>query len=803
MKLLKRIGLIFLLILALGCIGGYLSLQNKKPTLEGQLILTGLQETVEVYFDEFGVPHIYAQNEEDAQFALGYVHAQDRLFQMEMMRRLARGELAETLGPDLEETDRFFRTIGTLHSAQQASKAFAAKDEHDPIKRAALAYYRGVNQFMESGDTPLEFQLLGIPKRPFTVEDTYAIFGYMAFSFAQAFQTDPLVTRMYEKLGNDYLQDLDLHWNPTAQKIPVFGRKQPSESEATATAFDIHKLMESFPVAPWIGSNSWVLAPEKTKQGKVLFSNDTHMGFAQPSVWYEAHIECPEVSLYGTYLGGVPFSVTGHNRHHAVGLTMLENDDIDFYVEKINPENPNQVWFKDQWEDMDIRTEIIKVKDQEDIHIEVKTTRHGPIVNDVLEDISRTTQDPVSMWWIYNEFLPKNLEASYLMGRSSSMEQVREAVSIGHSPGLNVMYGDRDGNIAWWAMGKLPRRSAEVNSKLFLDGSSGEDEILGYVAFDDNPQSENPPTGYVYSANNQPDTTAGILHAGYFIPQDRADRIVELLEEEQLWDLEGMKRLVTDVYSPTMHRISQIILSQMRHHPGSNPLELRALEILQEWDGKNELQDIAPTIYTKIIFHIAKNCFIDELGEQDFETWLGTHMFKRSLPFLMQNPSSKWWDDIRTSEQESQADIIAAAVSSGIQELEAQLGSDPQQWQWQKVHSLEHAHALAAMEALKPVFNVGPLPVKGNIETINNMMFLLEGDGTYEVKAGPAKRRLIDFSDLDHALSILPTGQSGNLMSPHYSDQAQMFVDGEFRQMKMNEREIKQAEGHSLIMTNK
>lgn len=801
MKLLKRIGLILFLLIIISGVGAYVGFQSKKPLYEGSISLQGLQKDVDIYFDEYGVPHIYAESELDAQYALGYVHAQDRLFQMEMMRRLARGELAEILGPDLAKTDRFFRTIGVMESAKKARKAFEALPAEDPMKQAALAYYKGVNAYMETGITPLEFQLLGIPKRPFTVEDTYAIFGYMAFSFAQAFQTDPLLTRILQNHGSEYLADLDMHWDSTAQKIPVYGRnRRPEQTTAYAKPFRVSDLLESFPVAPWIGSNAWVLGPEMTQSGKVLFSNDTHMGFSQPSVWYEAHIEYPGLSLYGTYLGGVPFSVTGHTRHHAIGLTMLENDDMDFYLEELNPINPNQAKFKDQWENMQVREEVIKVKGEEDLVFEVKRTRHGPIVNEAIDHVAHTTDEPVSMWWIFNEFPIRSLKASYIMGRARSMAEVREGVAIGPAPGLNVMYGDIEGNIAWWAMAKLPIRPEHVNSKLFLDGVSGEDEILGYVEFIHNPQSENPASGYVYSANNQPDSTVGILHAGYYIPQDRASRIVEQLEAGEKLDIEGMKKLVNDVHAHTMLDINQVIVGQMQSNPTDDPLQLRALDILQEWDGENGLYDIAPTIYTKILYHVAKNCFEDELGEQDFTTWLSTHMFKRTMPFLMNNPESPWWDNQTTPEAESQQDAIFQAFATGIQELEAQLGSDPQDWQWYKVHTIEHPHALAAEEKLRPLFNVGPFPVNGNIETVNNMMFALEGDGTYEVKAGPAKRRIIDFSDLEHALSVLPTGQSGVMMSPHYSDQAHMFVDGEFRQMKMNEAEIKAEGGRKLVL---
>lgn len=801
MKIFKRILIALFLIILLCCGGSYLFLQSLKPTFNGQLKLEGLEQAVDVYYDAYGIPHIYAQNEPDAHFALGYVHAQDRLFQMEMLRRVGNGELAEILGPDLAKTDRFFRTIGTRESAKKAAAAFEQLPADDPMKQAALAYYAGLNHYIKTGDKPIEFYLLGIEADPFTIEDCYAIFGYMAFSFAQAFRTDPLMMRIYEKLGPEYLNELDVHWHPDAQTIPTFPR--PKEDTLISGDFTIEKLFSTLPVPPWIGSNGWVIGPDKTKNGEVLFSNDTHIAFAQPSVWYEAHLEGPDFSLYGNYLGGIPFAVTGHNRNIAWGLTMLENDDIDFYREEINPDNPNQVKFKDQWEEMTTREEIVTVKDGEDLVFEVKSTRHGPIVNEAIDQLGNMTNDPISVWWIYNNFVPQNLESVYGLNHGTSMDDVRPAVALGHAPGLNVMYGDKAGNIAWWAMGKLPKRPAHVNSKLFLDGSSGNDEILGYLDFEDNPHSENPSSGFVYSANNQPDSSGGVLHSGYFVTQDRAKRIVELLNTDKKWDVEGVKEMMRDVKSAISPEVAREFVNALEQAELTDN-EAKAKDLLANWDGDHQLNDLEPTIYYKILTISLEKIFLDELGEEDFGTFLRTHMIKRTFPILFKNESAKWWDDVTTQEvAETRKDIFILAFKQGINELEAQLGADVEQWQWQKVLSIEHPHALAKVPALAKIFNVGPLPVKGGNEVINNMMFLLANSEHYKVKAGPAKRRIIDFGDLEHSYNILPTGQSGNVLSPHYDDQAQLFVKGEFRPQMMNREEITEKAKGKLVLTPK
>ena len=795
-----RILLLGLLLLALLAIGtAYAYLQSTKPSYEGEVTLQGIEQATEVYFDDFGIPHIYAKSEVDAHYTLGYVHAQDRLWQMELMKRLGKGRLAEILGPDLVQMDRFFRTIGTGVKAMENAALFEDIPDSDPVKKAALAYIDGVNDYIEKGATPIEYQILGIEKESFTIEDTYAIYGYMAFSFAQGWRTDPLVTRIQNKWGAAYLEDLDVHWNPTAQMIPIFPAKEKTAS-LVDSSFSTSQLIEQLPVAPFMGSNSWVIGGEKTTSGQVLFSNDTHVGFAQPSVWYEAHLESPNYRYYGYYLAGVPFPVMGHNEYHAVGMTMFENDDIDLYLEKPNPDNPNQVWFKDHWEDMTVRQEVIKVKGAADIDFEVKTSRHGPIINEAIADVGKMTDQPVASWWIYNEFPAQNLQATYGITHAKTMAEVEKNAALIHAPGLNLMYGDKEGNIAWWTMARLPKRSESVNSKLFLDGASGADEILGYIPFSDNPHSINPPEGYVYSANNQPDTTAGILHKGYYIPEDRAKRIVDLLDKEDQWDMAQTKAMILDVKSPKKAQVTKQLLRLLGNEPFQGKSATKVFGILSAWDGDAQLDDVATTIYTKWDYLIMEKTFQDELGEADFATFLMTVMARRSFPFLLAKENSLWWDDQATTDKkETQQEIVRAAFEQSLSELEAQLGSDPDQWKWSKVHSITHPHILGKDPNLAKLLNVGPFPVVGNNEVLDNMAFHPTANGLYKVKSGPAKRRIIDFADIEHSVNILPTGQSGNPMSPHYNDQADMFVNGKFRLQKMNEAEIKEPGSRKLL----
>ena len=288
-----------------------------------------------------------------------------------------------------------------------------------------------------------------------------------------------------------------------------------------ALSLQVDKIMDEFPVSPLIGSNSWIVGGTKSKNGKVLFANDPHIGFSQPSVWYEGHLNTPDLNLYGYWLAGFPFPQLIHTEHHAIGLTMFENDDIDFFREKTIADKPGEYFYQNEWLPFETRKEVIKVKDAEDVEMTVRNTVHGPIMNDAIKGLENN--EPVSMWWTYLLHKSMTVEAGYKLHKAKSMEEAKEAAALVHAPGLNVMYGDVDGNIAWWAVGKLPIRPDHVNSKLILDGT-GKDDPLGYYDFSENPQAENPESGYVYSANNQSVSPTGKFHPGYYLPEDRARR---------------------------------------------------------------------------------------------------------------------------------------------------------------------------------------------------------------------------------------------------------------------------------------
>ncbi|NNT70611.1 penicillin acylase family protein [Flavobacterium sp. IMCC34852] len=782
MKLVKKILLVILFLLVLIVIVGATYLQYSKPDYEGEFTLGNLNKETTVYFDDYGVPHIYAENQKDAMTTLGYVHAQDRLWQMELMRRIAPGRLSEIFGGAALKTDKFFGGIGI---DENSAKAVAQLDKNSQTYLLAQAYLDGINQYIAEGKTPIEIRLLGIEQEKFTLKDVYNIFGFMSFSFAMAQKTDPLLTDIRDRFGLDYLKDFGINGELGTQQLQSFQGKYKEYSEISKS---VTSLLEASPVPAFIGSNSWVIGGEKTKKGKVILANDPHIMYSQPGTWYEAHIVCPDYEMYGYYIAGTPFPLLGHNREYAYGLTMFENDDVDFFQEEENPNNPKQYKTPDGFKNYTYQQKTIKVKDSTDVKLNVKTSQHGPIITGLLDGLE--TEKSVAMHWIYTQQKNRILDAVYELSHAKNLESFHKSIELIHAPGLNIMYGDAKGNIAWITSGKLYKLPKSVNANFILNGANGIDDKKEWLSFDQNPQAINPPWHYVYSSNNQPTPIDGYLYPGYYLPKDRAMRINGLLEQKNKWDKETVSKMIVDNTSAT----AQTIVGNMTkalNIANFSANENQALTILKDWKATHELNDIAPTLCNKWFYFYLKATLEDEFGEENFKLLLNTHIVKQMIENQTANAASPWWDNVNTKDQkETQSEILTKSYKEAIKSLENQLGSDVSQWQWSKVHQVTFQHPIGKVKLFSQFFNVGPFPISGTNEVINNQLFIYTDEAVIPVKGGPSTRRIIDFSDIENSLSVLPTGQSGNPMSKHYSDQSEMFVNGKFRKMKLNKKEI-------------
>jgi len=767
--------------------GGAWYINTKQPVRSGDVRMQKLKAPVSVAYDERGVPHIRAENESDLYRALGYVHAQDRLFQMEMVRRLANGELAEILGPKLLDTDRLFRTLGIRGRAQEM---VAKTDPNSPASLALAAYLDGVNQYQASHKAPIEFDVLGIPKRPFTPQDTAAVAGYLAYSFAAALRTEPPLTFIRDKWGPNYVRIFDLEWHPDGV-VGQTALAKPHEAPLAAPLLALtdadwaglnqiaqltQEAMDTAGVPVFEGSNAWAISGKRTVSGKPLLAGDPHIAYTTPAPWYEAHLSAPDFDMYGHFQALLPSALLGHNLQFGWSLTMFENDDLDLIAEKVNPANPNQVSIRGEWVDMQSRTETIKVRGAADVALVLRRSPHGPIISDALSESLGTT--PIAMWWAFLETENPILQAFYDLNRANTREKARNAASNIHAPGLNVVWANAQGDIGWWAAAKLPIRPAGVNPTFILDGSNGEAEKTGFYAFHFNPQEENPPRGYIVSANHQPKPSSGVPVPGYYCLADRAERLDSVLRNpERKWDTAGAQALQLDTangYGPRILKDLMPILKAVT----TDSYDKSFLEPLELWDGDYTRDSMAALLFTQLLYELAHEAMADEMGEVQFKNLLRTFAVDSALPRLVADAKSPWWDNVNTKDAvESRFETTRIAWKNTLKHIESVYGNDLLKWKWGNAHTLTHIHPLGLQKPLDRLFNVGPYAVPGGRETPNNFNYHL-GPAPWAVKSGPSTRRVIDFANPGKAVGINPVGQSGVLFDKHYSDQADRFSEG-------------------------
>ncbi|WP_431264662.1 penicillin acylase family protein [Roseateles chitinivorans] len=804
---LKRGAITLAALVAIGAGGAAWHVHKKLPVRDGELQLSGLSAPVTVRYDEWGVPHIDARNEDDLYRALGYLHAQDRLFQMEMLRRLSRGELAEVLGPKLVETDRLFRTLGIRQRADELAAASSAITAQPGAVRALYAYLDGVNQYQASRPAPLEFEVLGIPRRPFTAADTYSIAGYLAYSFAAAFRTEPALTAIRDQLGPDYLRIFDLQWHPDGALEPQAlngtgsrGAPTGADRRFADVAPMLARLAEVSGRAAALaglpqfeGSNAWAVSGSRTASGKPLLAGDPHIAYSAPAVWWEAHLRTPQFELYGHHLALNPMALLGHNQRFGWSLTMFQNDDVDLIAEKVNPENPNEVWIKDRWVPMTSRQEVLKVKGQPDQVLTLRRSPHGPIVNDAIP--GDRGERPVAMWWAFLETENPVMDGFYKLGRADTLDRAREAASLIHAPGLNVVWANATGDIAWWAAAKLPIRPAGVNPTFVLDGATDEADKPGFLPFSANPHEENPARGYVLSANYQP--AGGTPVPGYYNLADRGQRLDALLNQGKRWDIHNSQALQLDVQTDYGPRVLRPIIPLLR---GSASTEEQSLvEALVRWNGAYKADAVAPVLFQQFTAELLRAAMKDELGEVQFENLRRTRALDQALPRLTADADSPWWDDRSTPQRETQTDIVRRAWKAALAHLDMTLGPDRTAWRWDTVHTLTHEHPLGKQKPLDQLFNVGPFPVPGGHEVPNNLA-QRNGSAPWGVVYGPSTRRLIDFARPQEALGVNPVGQSGVWPDRHYSDQAPLLAKGQYRREWLDEADVRSHARGTLVL---
>ena len=767
----------------------YVWFQHPTPKYKGELKLQGLKSQVDVYFDKWAVPHVFAKNKKDLFYAAGYLAARERLFQMSMVALAVRGELASALGKDFVKNDIYFRTWMINETAKKLSRNL-----NETTTEILLMFCAGINARIEEikNDPPIEFKIMGFDP-PYW--DPAVVTGYarmMAWELQSSWEQEVLYGAIESYFGREKLEEI----------IPKYDRQKPKiawqKFDILKPVFDSILENEKFSRNVFgnpssdVGSNSWVVSGEKTKTGKPMLANDPHLAFRQPTRWYEMHLKAGDFNTSGMCIAGIPVPILGQTDRCAWGFTNVMTDDLDFFIEKVNPKNPNQYLIDKVWKQIDRRVETIKIKDLPDTTIIIRTTENGPVISD-LHPLLKNKNTVMTMAWT-GHWETNEMDAFIGLNSMKNWKDFTEAVKHFGVPGQNIVYADIDGNIGWRPAVYIPLR---LDADLFTprDGTKSSNKWKGKVSFDKMPYLYNPPKGYIATANNK---TIGNSFPYYisnlWADPSRAEQIVSRLDTMKNITIDDMKSIQLDQTSKFALEILPYILNT--EEGGEKGNLKKAYAYLKNWDGVESVDSEAALVFHTTIRNLVLGIYGDELallGKNYIESFMGLkYLHSRNLREVLKTGSSSWIDNIYTKEKfETTHDIIRSAVINGVKEIEKKYGPNSSNWKWGDAHAVTHKHLFSKSSFLEKLFslNVGPFRSGGSAKTPNAGGYSY--NKPYKQTSGASMRRIVDLSNLNETQCIIPTGQSGLPKSPHYRDQADMFHKGKYRTTRFDENFIR------------
>ena len=758
------------------------------PKYDGKIELPGLIGDVDVYTDNYGAPHVFAQNELDLFYSSGFLMARERLFQMSLSAATGRGELSAFLGDDLLSSDIYLRTFGIPNVAQKL-----ISDIDDKTLKFIQTYCNGINDWIDQSkdNWPVEFLIIGSDPIKWTPQDVVALGRLMAYDLQQSWRVEIVMGALVEKYGETKVKSLfpnnpdDITIVPPQAKFGLIFDRISKEEKKLRLLLNMDGSV--------MGSNSWVVSGDRTKSGKPILANDPHLGTKQPSWWYEMHLKGGRLNISGVCLPGMPLPIIGQNEHVAWGFTNVMIDDMDFFVETLNPDNLKYYKHGNDWREISYRKETIPLKSRGDTTIIVRSTHHGPIISDI-HSLLKGSDKVVSMAWV-GHYQSEEISTLIKMAKIRDWDDFSLAVKSFSVPGQNIVYADKRGNIGWRPAVRVPIRKDGQNL-LPRPGHDPDYDWKGFVPFEEMPFLFNPEKGYIGTANNKMvDESFSHYISNQWASPSRIKRIEELIESSNSIDIDFVKKMHMDQKSHIAKEITDFFLKAKTGTETGNLS--KAFGLLSNWDFIESENSAAALVYHFGLNSLLRNLYGDELnqlGEDYLENFVNQPMVPvRSLLALLRDGKSDWFDDITTNKKESMDDILKASISDAVENIEKTIGSNTDEWKWSAVHTLTHNHTLGVVKILDKVFsfNVGPYPAGGSAGTINKGEYILLSN--YDKTIGPSMRRIVDFDNLNNTQFILPTGQSGIPTSPHYKDQAPMYNKGEYRTTYFDEDFIRSA----------
>ena len=829
----KRILLLTILLVAAATGGLWWWARQSLPLLDGEVQVAGLSGPVEVIFDGHGVPHVYAAGAEDAWFVAGLLHARDRLWQMELYRRAASGRLSEVLGEVTLPIDRRFLTLQLRKAAEDEWRAAPPA-----VRQALLRYAAGVNAHLAASagmKRPIEFQVLGIAPAEWTPVDSLAVGRLLAWRLAENHHAELVRHALAARFGADEAMRLAGRYPADAPSViqgalaslavgspAAVGPSAVGAPSAVRppSAVGVPALLAagaatSWPVGlEWLrptarrgGSNNWVVAGKRTATGRPLLANDPHLQLEFPSIWYEMHLVAADLDVIGVTVPGTPFVVLGHNQRLAWGLTNTGADVQDLFVERIDLSR-KQALHGGQWRPIEITRADIPVRGGEPQSFEIWRTANGTIFSEVGGDWDDAPA------WLSPAVERKGERRAYALkwdaaggemagafealNRAANWSDFIAAVERFAAPSQNFVYADVEGNVGYAMSGVLPQRRSGVGS-MPHDGNSGDGHWVAQIPSSALPRLFNPDRGYITSSNNLIDRQwPGLVTRDWAAPY-RAMRLQHLLESADRVDMQTAAAWQNDVTALAAADILTWVDSALTlASKQGDHAALRVLEQLRLWDRKADNRQVV-ILYELFEAALWRRTFFDEMGEPLFDRfyeWAGAER-PAGLYTVIDDPSSRWFDDIATlGLRETRDHIFVLAAHDAATRFESDFGGSTT---WGEAHAARFAHPLSAGAApIRWLFNRGPVPIVGNTYTVNRSSYArLTPFATYEI---PSWRQLFDVGQWDDARVVLPAGQSGHPLSPHFFDQNEMWRQGQYRRQPFSRSAVDTSRAHRLVL---
>lgn len=779
-----------------------------QPQIDGKLRLSGLTAAVDIVRDAEGIPHIYAQSADDAYFALGFVHAQDRLWQLELNRRIAAGRMAEILGPGAADTDRFMRTLGVRRNAERILVNLSSA-----TRTVLEAYARGINAYLANrpGPLPPEFLLTGAPPpEPWQAVDSIGWQTMMAWDLSANWSREVLRMRLAQRLSLQQINEFLPPYpgdavTPTRDYTRLY-------RELDGTVRQLSKVAGIAPpsLVEGMGSNNWVVGGALSESGKPLLANDPHLSLSAPGLWYLAHLSAPGLNVIGGTLPGLPTVVLGRNDRIAWGFTNTAPDVQDLYIEHINPADDKQYQTPDGWADFTMRSEFIKVKGQPDVRLEVRETRHGPVITGALPILAKAPVDAkqyvIAFSWTALRPDDLSLQAGIKFNRAGNWQEFLDAAKDFAAPQQSTVYADVDGNIGFIAPARVPIRKAENDLKGLAPapGWDARYDWDGFIPFDQLPRQYNPSPQRVMTANHK------IVGDDYphFLTSEwsqayRALRIDQLLDARPKHSLDSFAQIQKDHVSLAARELLPTLLGTVPR----NERARAALEALAKWDGAMDTDSVQALIFNAWMREASRQIFADELGEALLKDYWEQRNMHSPMVNVLTNKDGQgsWCIDVSkpsTDDPQTCDDVLSASLDQALADLERRYGDDMAQWRWGRAHVAYSEHRpFSKVAALAGIFDLR-IPVPGDTYTVNAARFSMRDEKEPFVTHHAAGfRALYDLSQPENSRFIHSTGQSGNVLSPLYRNFMQRWAEVGYVPMKTARPEVEKNKLGTLTLS--